>query len=189
MKSRPPRFEGAVLCWVGIHTFLFRQESMQRSRLGAFLLRYPVCALAAVRLRCTPTAATRSGRFIRPRRRSHRSPSPKTLSRRAFSGEDRMFRFRRGEWRANTVRPYEKVSYICVILSKRSASKNLRTIDRPVDPSIRLRLTQDDKILEAVRCREGIAGREKCGKNVGKMTFFPWRGGGSPWGARDLAIS
>ena len=76
-----------------------------------------------------------------------------------------MFRFRRGEWRANTVRPYEKVSYICVILSKRSASKDLRTIDRPVDPSIRLRLTQDDKILEAVRCREGIAGREKCGKN------------------------
>ena len=56
-------------------TFLFRQESKQRIRLGAFLLRCPVCALASLRLRCTPTAVTRSGRCIRPRRRSHRSPS------------------------------------------------------------------------------------------------------------------
>ena len=31
---------------------------------------------AAVRLRPSPTAATRSGRFIRHWRRSHRSPSP-----------------------------------------------------------------------------------------------------------------
>jgi hypothetical protein len=30
--------------------------------------------LATARLRCTPTAATRSGRCIRHRRRSHRSP-------------------------------------------------------------------------------------------------------------------
>ncbi len=35
----------------------------------------PVCALPPVRLRCTPTPATRSGRFFRHRRRSHRSPS------------------------------------------------------------------------------------------------------------------
>ena len=40
----------------------------------ALLLRCPVCALPSVRLRCTPTAATRSGRCIRLRRRSHRSP-------------------------------------------------------------------------------------------------------------------
>ena len=39
------------------------------------LLRCPVCALATVRLRCTQTAATRSGRCIRPRRRSQRSPT------------------------------------------------------------------------------------------------------------------
>ena len=41
----------------------------------ALLLRCPVCALPSVRLRCTPTAATRSGRCIRHRRRSHRSPA------------------------------------------------------------------------------------------------------------------
>ena len=38
------------------------------------LLRCPVCALATVRLRCTPTAATRSARFLCRRQRSHRSP-------------------------------------------------------------------------------------------------------------------
>ena len=38
------------------------------------LLRCPVCALPTVRLRCTPTAATRSGRFICHRQRSPRSP-------------------------------------------------------------------------------------------------------------------
>ena len=38
------------------------------------LLRCPVCALPSVRLRCTPTAATRSGRFICHRQRSPRSP-------------------------------------------------------------------------------------------------------------------
>ena len=43
------------------------------------LLRCPVCALPTVRLRCTPTAATRSGRCIRPRRRSHRSPSEREV--------------------------------------------------------------------------------------------------------------
>ena len=44
--------------------------------LGAtFLLRCPVCALATVRLRCTPTAATRSGRSSRYWRRSPHSPN------------------------------------------------------------------------------------------------------------------
>ena len=38
------------------------------------LLRCPVCALPMARLRCTPTVATRSGRFICHRRRSGRSP-------------------------------------------------------------------------------------------------------------------
>ncbi len=40
----------------------------------AVLLRCPVCALPTARLRCTPTAATRSGRFIRHWRRSPCSP-------------------------------------------------------------------------------------------------------------------
>ena len=38
------------------------------------LLRCPVCALPTAGLRCTPTAATRSGRFICHRQRSPRSP-------------------------------------------------------------------------------------------------------------------
>ena len=38
------------------------------------LLRYPAASLPLKRLRHLPTAATRSGRFIRHRRRSHRSP-------------------------------------------------------------------------------------------------------------------
>ena len=38
------------------------------------LLRCPVCALPSARLRCTPTAATRSPRFICHRQRSARSP-------------------------------------------------------------------------------------------------------------------
>ena len=38
------------------------------------LLRCPVCALPTERLRCTPTAATRSGRSSRHRRRFPRSP-------------------------------------------------------------------------------------------------------------------
>ena len=41
---------------------------------AAILLRCPVCALPTARLRCTPTAATRSAPFIRRRRRSPRSP-------------------------------------------------------------------------------------------------------------------
>ena len=41
---------------------------------AAVLLRYPVCALPTARLRCTPTAATRSAPSSRPRRQSHRSP-------------------------------------------------------------------------------------------------------------------
>ena len=47
-----------------------------RRREDVLLVRCPVCALPTVRLRCTPTAATRSGRVIRHRRRSHRSPLP-----------------------------------------------------------------------------------------------------------------
>ena len=38
------------------------------------LLRFPVCALPTAGLRCTQTAATRSGRCICPRQRSLRSP-------------------------------------------------------------------------------------------------------------------
>ena len=38
------------------------------------LLQCPVCALPSARLRCTPTAATRSPPFFRHRRRSGRSP-------------------------------------------------------------------------------------------------------------------
>ena len=38
------------------------------------LLRCPVCALLSAQLRCTPTAATRSGRCICHRQRSLRSP-------------------------------------------------------------------------------------------------------------------
>ena len=40
------------------------------------LLRYPASSSATVRLPHLPTAATRSGRFSRRRRRSHRSPRP-----------------------------------------------------------------------------------------------------------------
>ena len=40
------------------------------------LLRCPAASLPTVRLRHLPTAATRSGRCIRHRRRSHRSPLP-----------------------------------------------------------------------------------------------------------------
>ena len=41
----------------------------------SLLLRYPAASLPTVRLRHLPTAATRSGRFICHRQRSHRSPS------------------------------------------------------------------------------------------------------------------
>ena len=44
--------------------------------LPGFLLRCPVCALPTERLRCTPTAATRSPRSFRHWRRSGRSPIP-----------------------------------------------------------------------------------------------------------------
>ena len=48
------------------------------------LLRCPAVSLPTVRLRHLPTTATRSGRFLRHRRRSHRSPlgrlgSPRTI--------------------------------------------------------------------------------------------------------------
>ena len=48
------------------------------------LLRCPAVSLPTVRLRHLPTTATRSGRFLRHRRRSHRSPlgrlgSPRTV--------------------------------------------------------------------------------------------------------------
>jgi len=45
-----------------------------RQQDAALLLRCPVCALATVRLRCTQTAATRSGRSSCHRQRSPRSP-------------------------------------------------------------------------------------------------------------------
>ena len=44
------------------------------SRCKRVLLRFPVCALPTAGLRCTQTAATRSGRCICPRQRSLRSP-------------------------------------------------------------------------------------------------------------------
>ena len=46
---------------------------LSRLKSPRFLLRYPASSLPTARLRQLPTAATRSGRFLRHRRRSHRS--------------------------------------------------------------------------------------------------------------------
>ena len=60
---------------IKIPTLVERKVSNKGRYYGAgVLLRYPVCALPTARLRCTPTAATRSGRCICHRQRSPRSP-------------------------------------------------------------------------------------------------------------------
>ncbi len=54
-----------------------------RPKSPRFLLWYPASSSPTKRLPHLPTAATRSGRFSRPRRRSHRSPTE--VSRRLFA--------------------------------------------------------------------------------------------------------
>ena len=61
--------------------------------MSRLLLRCPVLSLPTARLRRSPTAATRSGRLLRPRRRSPRSPSPGPLPARTFVLFPRTFSF------------------------------------------------------------------------------------------------
>ena len=56
-----------------VATLIFARPP-QGQKCKRVLLRFPVCALPTAGLRCTQTAATRSGRCICPRQRSLRSP-------------------------------------------------------------------------------------------------------------------
>ncbi len=74
----PRDFKSLVSTYSTTAAYIFYYRYLLLNRVAS-LLRYPVCALATVRLRCTPTAATRSASCICHRQRSPRFPPQRRI--------------------------------------------------------------------------------------------------------------